>query len=170
MNSFSPPKQPFRNSTSGSLLVAALNASGFRSLAVHRARSLRRHAPAYASAVTAGGSAQTRRDSGCFRSGGTRVAHDRETQQVRRLDCRNAGVQHGRKNLQRSRARRTPPAPQSDTVENFFMTKSRSQAVESPDQMPVNRSVESPKLSSSKPPHSIRLRNRLHMRRFGESR
>ncbi len=37
-------------------------------------------------------------------------------------------------------------------------------------QIPVSRSVESPKLSSSRPPHSIRLRNRLHMRRLGESR
>ena len=39
-----------------------------------------------------------------------------------------------------------------------------------PVQMPVNRSVESPKRSSSKPPHSIRLRNRLHIRRLGASR
>ena len=39
-----------------------------------------------------------------------------------------------------------------------------------PVQMPVNRSVESPKRSSSKPPHSIRLRNRLHIRRLEASR
>ena len=43
-------------------------------------------------------------------------------------------------------------------------------AAPQPVQMPVNRSVESPKRSSSKPPHSIRLRNRLHIRRLGESR
>jgi len=43
-------------------------------------------------------------------------------------------------------------------------------AAPQPVQMPVNRSVESPKRSSSKPPHSIRLRNRLHIRRLEASR
>ena len=36
-----------------------------------------------------------------------------------------------------------------------------------PDQIPVNHSVASPKRSSSRPPHSIRLSNSLHMRRSG---
>lgn len=43
-------------------------------------------------------------------------------------------------------------------------------AMRAPDQMPVSRSVESPNWSSSSPPHSIRLRNRLHIRRLGELR
>ncbi|MFM2095394.1 MAG: hypothetical protein RIS70_2518 [Planctomycetota bacterium] len=38
------------------------------------------------------------------------------------------------------------------------------------DQMPASRSWESPKRSSSSPPQSMRLRNRLHMRRFGAFR
>ena len=37
-------------------------------------------------------------------------------------------------------------------------------------QMPASRSWESPKRSSSSPPQSMRLRNRLHMRRFGAFR
>lgn len=70
-----------------------------------------------------------------------------------------------------------PAAPQPVRSEMTFSTGSSRGVGEGmrmhrpqPVQMPVNRSVESPKRSSSKPPHSIRLRNRLHIRRLEASR